>query len=257
MRKSGIYCIKNLTNNKLYIGSARNLSNRKYGHFRTLLHNKHRNPYLQKSYNKYGVDNFKFIVLKVVKSNISEKSLQNIEDKYIKKYNSFAHHNGYNLLSAFRKIVTPYHRQLMINANKKSQLVCNKKVYQYGQDGSFIREYQSVNRATQYLFPGIPYKQITVDRKSAPISYACSGKRNGAFGYLWSFIKHKSVPKKSLRPWSRKVYQVSKETNKLINKFNSITEASGSTGVSVSNIVSCIRKYKYRNSAGGFIWRYV
>jgi len=66
MNKSGIYQIRNLINNKIYIGSAIVLRVRKNSHFGKLYRNKHENFYLQNSYNKYGKDNFIFEVLEYV-----------------------------------------------------------------------------------------------------------------------------------------------------------------------------------------------
>lgn len=59
----GIYKIENKINQKLYIGSAKNLSNRKSKHFSDLKKNNHDNKRLQNSYNKYGEKNFKFEIL--------------------------------------------------------------------------------------------------------------------------------------------------------------------------------------------------
>ena len=61
--KSGIYRIRNLTNNKFYIGSAVNLNKRKNQHFHYLRNNKHHNKPLQNSWNKHGSDVFKFTIL--------------------------------------------------------------------------------------------------------------------------------------------------------------------------------------------------
>ena len=62
--KSGIYQIRNLVNNKIYVGSSNNLYRRKtYEHFRELRLNKHHNKYLQNSYNCHGEENFVFEVI--------------------------------------------------------------------------------------------------------------------------------------------------------------------------------------------------
>ena len=81
-----IYEIKNLTNNKRYIGSTLHLARRKTRHFSSLKLNKHHNIHLQRSYNKYGKHNFEFIVLKTVEVS-SSKELQNIEAKFIQDFN--------------------------------------------------------------------------------------------------------------------------------------------------------------------------
>ena len=58
-----IYAIKNLVNNKLYIGSTKSLKRRKYEHFYELKRNIHFSQHLQRAYNKYGKDNFSFYML--------------------------------------------------------------------------------------------------------------------------------------------------------------------------------------------------
>ena len=59
----GIYKITNTINNKVYIGQSDNLINRKQVHFYLLERGRHHNEHLQKSYNKYGIDNFIFEVI--------------------------------------------------------------------------------------------------------------------------------------------------------------------------------------------------
>jgi group I intron endonuclease len=82
--KSGIYCIKNIINDKMYIGSAVNLKTRRYEHFHFLTKNKHHNRHLQSSYNKYGKENFVWEVLEYVDdaNNLIPK-----ENEYILKFN--------------------------------------------------------------------------------------------------------------------------------------------------------------------------
>jgi len=60
---SGIYQIRNLTTGRLYIGSAKDFSKRKYEHFRKLKTSKHTNSHLQASYNKHGLDCFVFEIV--------------------------------------------------------------------------------------------------------------------------------------------------------------------------------------------------
>ena len=60
---SGIYCIENIVDGKVYIGQTIDLARRKRSHFNKLNIGKHPNKHLQNAFNKYGSENFKFKVL--------------------------------------------------------------------------------------------------------------------------------------------------------------------------------------------------
>jgi group I intron endonuclease len=75
----------------MYIGSSVNLWKRFYQH----INNKNSNLYLQRAFNKYGLENFTFSVLEFIAIDIDlteqELSLINLEQKYLdlidNKYN--------------------------------------------------------------------------------------------------------------------------------------------------------------------------
>jgi group I intron endonuclease len=54
----GIYKIVNKATGQCYVGQSQRCKKRIKEHFRLLRWNKHTNPHLQRSYNKYGPDNF-------------------------------------------------------------------------------------------------------------------------------------------------------------------------------------------------------
>lgn len=60
---SGIYCIKNIKNNKVYIGQSSDVFSRLKKHYNNLIRNKHINKHLQSSFNKYGSDNFEYSII--------------------------------------------------------------------------------------------------------------------------------------------------------------------------------------------------
>lgn len=61
--RSGIYCIENLANGKVYIGRAKDIQNRWHVHRKDLRRGRHYNKHLQRSWNENGEDQFKFFVL--------------------------------------------------------------------------------------------------------------------------------------------------------------------------------------------------
>lgn len=90
----GIYKITNNINKKVYIGQSHDIHQRWYHHQYDLNNNKHENPYLQQSWNKYGADNFTFEIITECKPN----ELNQLEEYYINKYDTFTNRdNGYNL----------------------------------------------------------------------------------------------------------------------------------------------------------------
>ena len=88
---SGIYCIINTINNKRYIGQSSNLRKRYIVHNYMLRNKCHHNNHLQKAYDKYGNDNFQFIILEICDKNIVSR-----EQYWADKFNSFLGENGYN-----------------------------------------------------------------------------------------------------------------------------------------------------------------
>lgn len=89
----GVYCIKNLINNKKYIGVSSNIIKRWKYHKSFLKIGKHDNVYLQNSWNKHGKENFVFIVLEECK----REDLYKREVYYIKKLKTKDRNLGYNL----------------------------------------------------------------------------------------------------------------------------------------------------------------
>jgi len=79
MKVSGIYKIINKINGKYYIGSSKNIHKRWNSHKLYLNKGNHHNQYLQRAWNKYGKDNFDFVIL----VSISEKDLLTEEQKYL------------------------------------------------------------------------------------------------------------------------------------------------------------------------------
>jgi group I intron endonuclease len=90
---SGIYKIKNIKNNKVYVGSAINFKNRWFEHKKVLRKNKHHSKHLQNSWNIYKENNF---VFEIIEECEKEFLLFN-EQKWMDFYKSYDKNFGYNI----------------------------------------------------------------------------------------------------------------------------------------------------------------
>lgn len=83
-KSSGIYCIKSLIDDRLYIGSAVHLKKRFNDHNQNLSNGKHKSPKLQNFVNKYGIEKLCFQLLELCKP----EDLITTEQKWIDLYNN-------------------------------------------------------------------------------------------------------------------------------------------------------------------------
>ncbi len=85
MKTSGIYKIVNKVNGKYYVGSSNDIltpnQGRKYLHYWALKRNRHSNRKLQFAWNKYGEENFDFLV--VEECSPERTLLLDVEQKYL------------------------------------------------------------------------------------------------------------------------------------------------------------------------------
>lgn len=89
-----VYKITNLINNKCYIGKdSKGIDCRYKSHIRLLKRNKHSNTHLQKSWNKYGEENWKYTILE---NSSSVDVLNEMETYFIKEFCSNYADSGYN-----------------------------------------------------------------------------------------------------------------------------------------------------------------
>ncbi len=90
---SGVYCITNAVNGKVYVGSAVDLRRRWKDHRSKLISGSHRNRYLAASWQKYGADAFVFEVLE----HVEPEALVVREQFWIDALHACRRGSGYNL----------------------------------------------------------------------------------------------------------------------------------------------------------------
>ena len=82
IRVAGVYCIKNIFNDKIYIGCSIDINKRIRTHIYLLKKNSHFNKKLQKDFNKFLIHSFCFSVLENVNNHLllqAKKKLTNLE----------------------------------------------------------------------------------------------------------------------------------------------------------------------------------
>ena len=152
--KTGIYCIRNLVNSKIYIGSTKtSFLNRKNNHLLLLRKNKHYNEHLQNAWNNYYEENFSFEVLYICLASECEK----YEGDFIKLYNSNRRNFGYNIASVssyrYKYNMSKLHNDeksnrkinkcININGLESNERGLSKPFKVYDLNGVFIEEYNS------------------------------------------------------------------------------------------------------------------
>lgn len=182
-----IYAIKNLINNKMYIGSTVSPKNRKYEHFRSLTKGKHHSPHLQKSYDKYGKDKFAFYILE--ECNPEDRKQRELD--FIKFYNTFNKEFGYNIYepdgSKF-KCAESTKDKIKKTKEGKSNTSIDIPIDIYKIDGTFIVSLSHLTQCKKYGIPptcvrGIldgkrkSHKGLTIVHKGEPFSYTPSTKQ--------------------------------------------------------------------------------
>lgn len=151
--KGYIYVIKNIKNNKFYVGSTLNITKRKHRHFYELKYQRHHSIYLQRAYNKYGKNSFVFMIKKEY-HDIPELKLRNIEERYINFCLQYA---------------------CLYNVSKKA---CGGDMISYHPNNKEFRELQSRIVKKRY--------EKRSEKEKIEDSLNMIGEKNPNYGKLWN-----------------------------------------------------------------------
>jgi group I intron endonuclease len=168
-----VYIIKNILNNKVYVGSAFNIKKRLIQHYNLLKNNKHSNIKLQRGWNKYGEDNFRIQIMEENRFN----DLLNKEQEYINFYNSVE--EGYNITpiagSTLGNKWTTQQKEKYSVLKKKLQL--GEPVIQYDLNGKKINEFPNMK---------IAGKSIGI-KNTCLIGQCCRKEKKTVGGFKWEY----------------------------------------------------------------------
>jgi group I intron endonuclease len=257
MKYSGIYLIINLFNNKFYVGSAKNLWERKLNHFRELKNNKHKNIYLQNSYNKHGLQYF---IMTLIEQIDDKDDLIKREQYWIDTLEACNKDIAYNICpNAESKLG---HKHSLETKNKMSKSMQGIKRTEEGKrnislaqsnpiiqcmiDGQYIQEWESAKHVERAM-----------NVSSPTISRCCSHKYQYAYESLWfykseyereNFDITKFIPKIGI-----KIKQLSLN-GELIKIWDTYKDIRKEYQVNQTHIIGCCDGI--RNTHKGFIWQY-
>ena len=229
----GIYSIENKTNHKKYIGQSVNIKSRWTKHKAELNNGNHDNDYLQKSWNKYGEENFEFIILE----ECSKDMLNERERYYIDLYNTMNRDYGYNLKSGGqdKNYVTEDVKDKISKANKKY----------------YIKHPEAKKQCSENA-----YKQWNDPKIKAKIM----GENNGMYGKTHTKESRKKISEAQKGHVSKfrnttPVFCI--ELNKLF--VDSVTTCN-ELGFPISrsgNIHEVCKGIRNRKTVGGYHWKYL
>jgi group I intron endonuclease len=228
---TGIYKISSKTKFSIYIGSAFNIESRWNRHLKDLKQNKHHSTYLQRHYNKYGIEDLVFEILEICKK----------EELIIKE-------------------------QIYLDSLK-----CNFNTCKIAGSCLGIKRNEEFKKKISEKVSGVnnpTYGLVRTKEWRDKISKANSGKISGFKGKNHSkenkdrmsvLAKNRVFSEETKIKISNKakikVMQYDKSMN-FIKEWNSIKEASQSLNIDSGSIVHVLKNKPNCKSAGGFIWKY-
>lgn len=171
--KPGIYKITNQINGKTYVGSSKDMYMRCANHLSTLKFRRHRNEYLQRSVDKYGIDNFEFVVLEFC----PEEQLINREQYWIDYLNP-----DYNLIrDVVRHILSEESRLKLSQTLRDGYSMGRYKtstvaVDMFSMQGELLRTFTSIKEAYELT-----------DVLQPNIYVSCNSNFKTAGGYVWRY----------------------------------------------------------------------
>lgn len=223
-----IYKITNIKNNRFYIGSSLYPEYRRIKHFEALKYNRHENIFLQRSFNKHGIHNFKFEIIQFF-----TKEILRIEEQKI--INTFI--NDKNICYNIAK-----NTEAPMQGRKHTKEALEKmRIASIGNKNCLGKHLTKEHKKKISLF----HKgKILSEETKMKISLSSKENKSYLFGKFRK--EHHS---------SKKIYKYTKD-NIFIKEYNCLLDAAEELGdLLKSKNISCCARGNIK-SAYGFIWKY-
>ncbi len=289
---AGVYCIKNLINEKSYIGSSGNILSRWRQHLRALEKGNHHSKILQRAYNKYGLENFEFIILEECEK--SKNIIVELEQLYLDskkpEYNcsptagstlGYKHPPEFGEAISKRQLGKPSKlkgtkkdEEFKLKISKvtsgennpfygKNHLESTKKIITEKRKNQIMTNNKHIIQYVVNTGEIIKWKSLTEASKKTKlnftgnISQACKGNKF-LLGSIWFYeddYNEEDLNKRltTYKNIIKKVAQINPQTLEVIKIWESVKEAA----LNIGTYESCIRRScKNGMKAKGYIWTY-
>ena len=221
----GIYKSENKINGKCYVGQSIDIQNRWNIHKTHLKNNYHHNIYLQRAWNKYGEDNFKFEILELcLEDELDSKEIEWIDR--LRSYIYFTDSNGYNM-------------NIGGDGNRKEL-----EILQFDLFGNYVNEYKNIHIASQLT-------NISIQA----ISGCCNKRHKYAGEYIWVYkCDYKNIDSLSWYFENSKLKNINQYNldGNLIKTWRCLKDIINELHI---NPQCCLRNVAY--TCGGYIFKYV
>lgn len=288
----GIYKIRNIQNNKVYIGSSfgrkAGIRGRWNQHINDLLRGDHNSIHLQNSWNKYGPENFEFSIIEIIKDEGEEyKDFKNKvierEQYYINFYQSYNHDKGYNIskeasggglalteeLIKLGKTKTKWEdylkmKDLLINTNTPLKTIARFTGVRPELISNIYHRKVLVDEYKNIEFPIREFKIDKLKKESAKdilkeyndgvTLSEIAKKYNVSDGVIRNLLLDNNIEiRDSIEACRKPIYQYDMMGN-FIKEFESIAQAQEECNIGSGKITACAKGE--RKSANGFRWSY-
>lgn len=274
----GIYLIYNLINQKCYVGKSINVYARMRDHILELNNKTHVNTHLKHSWNKYGEENFQFLLLEKVEN---ESDINEREMYYIRLLESKNHSYGYNLteggegstgfahsdeskvllsLKAKERLKDKtnhplYGKKHSDKAKKRMSVKKREKspsIVQLDLDGNFVRKWNNIHEAVESL-------SFLTNSDRNNLYHCLTGNVYSCKGYRWALeddYKNGDLPfttQKRSTPVKNKIikYDTKLNTYETFENCPDVERKSNGLFIASSVLRACKRE---NNKYKGFLW---